>query len=450
MREHSLTTGKISTAFWRFAAPLLFANLLQALYGAADLYVVGKFDVAAAISAVSVGSQVMQAITSIVLGISMGGTVLIARCVGERNHEHAARAIGSLAVLLAAVAAALTPVMLLCIDKAVALLNTPTAAVGFAKQYLTICICGIPFIVGYNAVSGIFRGLGDSKRPLIFIAVACAVNVAVDFILVGGFSMGAAGAAVATVAAQAISFFAALAYLRHRGFGFAFRRRHWKPDASSLGRILRVGSPLALQDVLVNVSFLMITAIINNMGVVASAAVGVVEKIIIFAMLPPAAFGAAVATMTAQNLGAGQPRRARQAMVYSIGCSLVIGIAVCVYAQFLPQTLTSIFSNEQPVIAAAAQYLRSFSFDCILVAFVFNLNAYFNGSDRATVTLVHSLISTFGVRIPVTMYMSSLPDTGLFEMGLAAPIATLVSVLICAVYFWRCQRRQAVARPEAV
>ena len=297
----NLTKGKISTTLLKFAIPVLFASLLQALYGAADLFVIGQFSDSAAVSAVAIGSQVMQTITGIILGISMGGTVLIGRRIGEKNAEGTAKAIGLLSILFILFAIILTPLMFLATNSAISLMHTPLEAISFTRQYIIICSLGIPFIIGYNAVSGIFRGLGDSKTPVYFVLIACIVNIIVDVVLVGVLKFGAIGAAIATISSQAISFIISLIYMIKKGFSFEINKKHFKLDKESVKYILIVGFPLALQDALVNISFLIITAVINTMGLVASAAVGVVEKIIIFAMLPPTAFGSAVSAMTAQK-----------------------------------------------------------------------------------------------------------------------------------------------------
>lgn len=441
MEKNSLVTGKIGPTLLRFALPFLLASLLQALYGAADLFVVGQFADSAAVSAVAVGSQVMQTITGIILGLSMGGTVLIGRCVGEGDDRETAGAVGTLSVLLVLLAAVLTPAMLLCTDGAVSLMQTPAQVAADARSYIFACSCGIPFILGYNAVSAIFRGLGDSRTPVYFIALACAVNVGADFLLVGGLHMGALGAALATVLAQGLSFLTALLYLRRRGFSFPLCRRDFRLNPRLAGFILRVGLPLALQDALVNVSFLLITAIINTMGLIASAALGVVEKLIGFAMLPPTAFSSAVATMTSQNMGAGLPRRASAALRCGILFSLAFGAAVCLYCQFLPQTLTSLFTRDPQVVLAASQYLRSFSLDCVLVSFVFCFNSYFSGLGKSVVAMAHSLFATFCVRIPLSYFFSFHSADTLYPMGLAAPAASLVSIAVCTAYFlWRRRR----------
>ena len=438
-QEFSLTEGKISTTLLRFALPFLLASFLQALYGAADLYVVGRFDTAAGVSAVAIGSQVMQTITGIILGISTGGTVLLGRCIGEANPRGAAKAVGTIASSFLLLAVILTPLMLFLTESIVTVMETPREAAEAAKAYIFTCSAGIPFIIGYNAVSGIFRGLGDSKTPVYFILIACVVNIGVDFLLVGGFDMGAEGAAIATVAAQAISFLAALIYIKKKGFSFPVYKRDFIPDPQSALRIWKVGMPLAL----VNISFLVITAIVNTLGLVPSAAVGVVEKIIIFAMLPPTSFASAVAAMTARNLGAGKAERARRTLWFGIGYALVFGVLFCIYCQWNPESITGIFAKEAEVVSAAADYLRSYSIDCILVAFIFCMNSYFSGYGKSVISFAHSMLATFGVRIPATAFLSRYAGESLYVMGLASPLATFVSLVIC-LFFLRYLHRKTV------
>lgn len=436
-----LLEGKIGSTLLKFAAPFLLASFLQALYGAVDLLVVGQYTGSAAVSAVSIGSQIMQTVTGIILGISTGGTVLIARRIGEKNPEHAASAVGNLTILFVVLACILPPILLIFNRQVVSVMETPAEAVADARQYIFICSCGIPFIVGYNAVSGIFRGIGDSKTPVYFIVIACAVNIIGDFVLAGALKLGAAGAAFATILAQMVSFIAFLIYMRKRGLPFAFGQKDIRFRKDDTSAILKVGLPLALQDALVNVSFLAITAILNGLGLVVSAAVGVAEKIMGFAFLPAGAFASAVATMSAQNLGARKPGRARSAYYHGVLYAFVFGCAVCVFAQLFPTLLPSLFSKEEAVIAAAGQYMRSYTIDCILVSFVFCTNSYFSAYGKAAISFVHSMIATFCVRIPVTYFLSRYATDSLYVMGLAAPAASLISVMICIFVLRRLHRR---------
>ncbi|MBQ4578533.1 MAG: MATE family efflux transporter [Clostridia bacterium] len=441
MKAFSLTEGRVAPTLVRFALPFMLSSLLQSLYGAADLFVVGRYAGAAAVSGVSIGSQIMSTVTMLILSLSMGGTVLIGNCIGRRDHEGAATAIGTQAVLFGLFAVVLTPLMLLGTDAGVALMQTPAEAVADARDYVFTCSLGLPFIVGYNALSGIFRGLGDSKTPVYFVALATLINIAADFLLVGWLKMGATGAAIATIAAQGLSFAAALLWMCKTGFSFPFTKKHLRLHGPSARRILKVGAPLALQSTSVHLSFLIITAIINTMGLIASAAVGVTEKIMAFAFLPPDAFAAAVAAMTAQNIGAGKPQRALQALKWSILFSLAFGFAVCGFANLWPEVLPAIFTTDGQVIRAAGLYMRTYSVDCVLVAFVFSFNNYFSGCGNAVISMVHNIIATFAVRIPVTLLMSRVEGASLLHMGLAAPAASLLSILICAGYFLRLRKK---------
>lgn len=440
MNELDLTKGSVPHVLLRFALPYLLANVLQALYGGADLFVVGRFDDAASVAGVAIGSQVMQTVTGIILGLTTGITVLIGIATGARNDRDAASIIGSSVWLFAGIGVVLTLLMALFHVPIAEVMHTPVEAMADTRHYLLICSIGIPFIIGYNVVFGIMRGLGDSQSPLYFVGLACVFNIVLDFVLVGGLHMRAAGAAMATVASQGISFAASLWYLRRKGFQFPFSHRHLRLDGRVCRRIATLGAPIALQDALINISFLIITVIVNGMGVTASAALGVVEKLIVFAMLPPVAISSAVAAMTAQNYGAAQYGRMKSCLVSGIALALVFGVAFCVYSQFLPGTLVGIFTGDAQVTAMGSDYLRGYSIDCVIVCFVFCFNSYFSGQGNSWFPMLHSLVATFLFRIPLSWAFSHIDPTSLVWMGYAPPLSTMVSLLICAWYLTRHNR----------
>lgn len=441
MKKIDLTQGNVPGVLFQFALPYLLANMLQALYGGADLFVVGQFDDAASVAGVAIGSQVMQTVTGIILGLTTGITVLIGIATGARNDKETASIIGSSIWLFALVGGFLTLLMTLLHNPIAALMHTPAEAMRDTCHYLLICSLGIPFIIGYNVICGILRGLGDSRTPLYFVALACAINITLDFLLVGGFHLRAAGAAFATIASQGISFLTALIFLRRRGFSFRFTRQDIRLNGLLSRRIVLLGAPIALQDALINISFLLITVIVNQMGVIASAALGVVEKIIIFAMLPPVAISSAVAAMTAQNFGAGLTERMNRCLKAGIGMALVFGVSMCLYSQFLPDTLLRIFTSDPAVITMGAGYLRGYSIDCIMVSFVFCFNSYFSGQGNSWFPMVHSLIATLLFRIPLSWAFSHIDPTTLVWMGYAPPLSTLVSLFICLWYLPRWKRK---------
>lgn len=432
--KNSLTEGKIFSALLSFAFPFLFASLLQALYGATDVLIVGQFSNSASVSAVATGSQLMQTITGIILGLTTGGTILIGQYLGAKRKKDIAKTIGTIICLFSIISIILTIIMLILTIPITNIMNIPKEAISSTRQYIFICSCGIPFIVGYNAVSGIFRGLGDSKSPLIFIAIACTINAVVGVILVGLFHIGAAGTAIATILAQAISLILAIFFLKNHGFSFEFNKNYIRLDIIKARQILKLGAPIAFQDGLVNISFLIITAIINSMGLTASASVGVVEKIIVFAMLPSSAFASAIAVATAQNIGAGKPERAKKCLYIGIACSLIFGILFCAYSQFAAASITRLFSKDLSVIKMSSLYLKSYSIDCIMVSFVFCMNSFFSGCSHPVFPMLHSMIATFIVRIPISYFFSKSSGTTLYEIGFAAPAASLVSIIICIIY----------------
>ena len=447
MKELTLTQGSVPKVLLQFAVPFLVANILQALYGGADLFVVGQYDDSAGVAAVAIGSQVMQTITGIILGITTGTTVLIAIATGAKDNRKVASTIGSSIWLFSITGIILTLLMILLHNQIAEWMHTPTEAMSDTKSYILVCSTGILFIIGYNVVCGILRGLGDSKTPLYFIAFACIINIVLDFILVGYFHLGATGAAIATVTAQGVSFATALCFLHRKGFHFEFTRRDIRLNGVLSKRILALGAPIALQDALINVSFLIITVIVNQMGVIASASLGVVEKIIVFAMLPPMAISSAVATMTAQNYGAGLIRRMNQCLLSGIGLALIFGVTVCLYSQFLPETLTAFFSKDPAVISMAAEYLKGYSIDCDIVSFVFCINSYFSGQGNSLFPMIHSLIATFLFRIPLSYWFSQIDSSSLFIMGFAPPLSTIVSLLICIWYLRYTKDKRSTTHP---
>lgn len=376
----------------------------------------------------------MQTITGVILGITTGGTILIGQYLGAKREKDMAKTVGTIICVFGLFSIVLTIFMTLFTNPIATIMHTPVESLKYTQQYIFICSCGIPFIIGYNAVSGILRGMGDSKTPLYFIAIACVINIAVDIILVDFFKMGAIGAAIATVGAQGISFILAVLFLWKKGFPFEFGKKYIWLFPKKAKIIFHLGLPIALQDGLINISFLLITTIINTMGLTASAAVGVVEKVIVFAMLPPTAFASAIAVMTAQNMGAGKIERAQKSLYGGIACSLVIGIAFWIYSQISPESITSLFSNDKEVIYTAAMYLRSYSIDCILVCFIFCMNSFFSGCGHPVFPMVHSLIATFLIRIPVSFALSRMKGITLFEIGFGAPLATFVSLIMCIIY----------------
>lgn len=445
MNTQSFTNGNLTKAMLRFVGPYLLGIIVQNLYGAVDLFVVGHYGTTADVSAVTIGSQIMGMLTQLVIGFATGITVLIARYFGAGKKRQLAQATGSAVVLFGVFALAITVAVVLPHRFIVSLMQTPAQAVGPAQSYLLICAAGLVFIVGYNVISCILMGLGDTRTPFLFISVACIINVVFDILLVRYLHWGAMGAAVATTGAQAGSVLFSLLYLKKRGLGFAFTAKDIKPCKKQTLEMLKIGGPVAVQNALVGASFLFITAIINQMGLVASAAVGVVEKLINFLLMPALAFGAAVATVSAQNIGAGLLPRANKSLARGIVMALVPSAFIVVFCQFAAPALASFFTKDTGVIAIAASYLGSYVFDCVMCSFVFCMNGYFNSRGYAWFTLLHSMLATFIVRVPLSFVFARVMDASFFVIGMAAPLSTLVSLLLCTFFARRIFRRDARA-----
>ena len=442
MQKHNaLIESPIIPALLKFAVPFLLASLLQAVYGGADLLIVGQFSDAANMAAVATGSQVMQMMVFLVLGLTMGSTVLIGQYLGAKSYEEVSRTIGATVSIFFIIGIALTLILTVFSGLITRLMNAPPEALTFTRQYIFICSCGMLFIVGYNVISSILRGMGNSSAPLFFIAVACVVNIVLDLVLVAGFGMGAAGAAVATIIAQGISLLVGIVYIKKRGMAVDFTRGHINFNKHKVRKILQLGLPIALQNCLTSISFLLITAIINSMGLVAAASIGVCEKISAFTFMAPASFAAAVAVMAAQNIGAGNEKRAIKSMYSGAGCALAFSIFFFILAQLRPHWLTGLFTTDTEVIKTAVLYLKSFSIDYLLVCYVFCANSFFSGAGHPIFAMAQSSISTFVVRVPLSYFLSKMAGVTLFHIGLAAPAATILSIVMCVIYMksgkWR-------------
>lgn len=439
--QYRLTEGSVLKNMLRFSLPYLLSCFLQTFYGLADLFITGRYNGADTITAVSVGSQVTHMLTVVIVGLAMGATVTISRAVGARDQRRAEKTIGSTISLFVLFAVGTTVLLLLAAEGILSLLSTPAEAFSQARSYLTICFAGIPFITAYNVISSVFRGLGDSKSPMYFVAAAGVINVILDWLFIGPMALGAVGAALATVIAQGCSVVLALLWMRRQNLGITLRKSDLR--LSGLSVLLKIGVPVALQDGFIQISFLVITAIANGRGVDVAAAVGIVEKIICFLFLVPSAMLSTVSAVAAQNAGAGLHRRSRQALVYGIVITVAVGAVFAAICQVWAEPIVRLFSKESElVVTLGGQYLRAYSLDCAIASIHFCFSGYFCAYERSVLSFVHNLISVLAIRIPGAYLASALfPDT-LYPMGLAAPAGSLVSVVICLIMFLVLRKKQ--------
>ncbi len=432
--------------------PVLFAMFLQATYGAVDLLVVGKFCTNADVSAVATGSQIIMTLTHLIVSFSMGVTVSVGEKIGKKQPDAAAQTIGTGLVLFAVLGALLTVMSATGAEMLAEVMNAPPEAFSVTAGYIRICGSGFLVITAYNLLGSIFRGLGDSKTPLIAVGIACAFNIAGDLLFVAVLGMGAAGAALATVIAQLISVLISFWIIRKVELPFTFRRAHIRLLKKETASIVRIGFPIALQDFLVSISFLVLLAIVNGIGVTASAGVGVSSKVCAFIMLVPAAFMQSMSAFVAQNYGAERIDRAKQALKTGIAVSFVFGVAMFALTFFRGDLLAGVFSSDAEAVRNAWEYLKAYAIDCLLTCFLFCFVGYFNGIQKTTFVMIQGICGAFLIRIPVAFLMQRLTDGALFMIGLATPCSTVVQIVLCfaayAVFGRKEKARNAALRPK--
>ena len=449
--RRDLTRGSVLKNVILFSLPYLLSYFLQTLYGMADLFIIGRFRGVDSTTAVSVGSQVMHMLTVMLVGLAMGSTVSIGQAVGGGDRKRAGRCIGNTVTLFMGLSVVLTGVLLCLTRPIVALMSTPAEAVEGTAAYLTICFLGIPFITAYNIISSIFRGLGDSKSPMYFIAVACVANIALDYLFMGALDLGPAGAALGTTLAQTVSVAVSLFVILRRDMGIRIHKSDLRPDRLVMGKLLGIGIPVTLQDGFIQVSFILITVIANRRGLTDAAAVGIVEKIISFLFLIPSSMLSTVSALGAQNIGAGKPKRAMAALGYAAALAGAFGAAAAAAVQLMAEPLVALFTDSAradgaQVIEMGGQYLRSYVWDVFFAGVHFSFSGYFCARGKSGLSFLHNCLSIILVRVPGAYLASTLfPDT-LFPMGLASAGGSLLSDVVCVICFVWLMRRDKAQR----
>ena len=433
--KRELTSGSVMKNLLFFSLPYLLSFFLQTLYGMADLLIIGQYGGVADTTAVSVGSQVMHMLTVMIVGLAMGATVNIGQAIGGRDNRRAALFTGNTVTLFMGLSVTLTFLLLILRNAIVSAVSTPADAAAGTVDYLTICFIGIPFITAYNIISAVFRGMGDSKSPMYFIAVACAANIVLDYLFIGALGMGPAGAALGTVLSQAISVIISLIVIKRRSTGLALTKADIRPNKQIIGKILKIGIPVAMQDGFIQIAFMVITVIANRRGLNDAAAVGIVEKIIGFLFLVPSSMLSAVSALGAQNIGAQKPERARKTLLYAIFIAAGFGGTVAVIMQFLSSGAISLFTDSAAVIRLGGEYLRGYAWDCLFAGIHFAFSGYFCACGKSGISFMHNMIAILLVRIPGAYFMSSMFPGTLYPMGLATAAGSLLSAIICAAAF---------------
>lgn len=447
--ERNLTTGSVLRNILYFSLPYLLSYFLQTLYGMADLFIIGQFEGSASTTAVSVGSQVMHMITVMIVGLAMGSTVSIGRSIGAGEHKRVSAIIGNTVSLFMVVSVGLMAVLLLLVQPIVTVMSTPAEAVAGTRAYLTICFIGIPCITAYNIISSIFRGLGDSKSPMYFIAVACVANIALDYLFIGAMGLGPAGAALGTTLSQAISVVVSLVVILKRKTGISLHRADLKLRRPVLRQVLKIGLPVAFQDGFIQIAFIVITIIANRRGLNDAAAVGIVEKVISFLFLVPSSMLSTVSALGAQNIGAGKHDRTVLTLRYAILISAGFGLCISIVMQWIAEPVVSLFTTDPLVITAGGQYIRGYIWDCLFAGIHFSFSGYFCAYGRSEISFLHNICAILIMRIPGVYLTSTLFPNTLFPMGLATVGGSILSIIICVVAFIYLKRRGAFSSLSA-
>lgn len=432
---NDFTNGSILKKMIKFMIPILGSLILQAMYGAVDLMIVGQFGTTTGLSGISTGSNIMNMATFVVAGLAMAVTVQISRYIGMQKHERIGRLIGCTIALFSILSIVLSVLLIAFARPFAQLMQAPEEALDLTVQYIRICGTGFLLITAYNTISSVFRGMGDSKSPLLFVLIACVVNIFGDLLLVAGLHMNVAGAAIATVAAQGVSVLLSVFIIRKKEFPFTLKKKDICLN-EELGGIIKIGTPIALQELLTQFSFLALCAFVNSLGLAASSGYGVANKVQSFAMLIPSALMQSMSSFVSQNVGAGKEKRAFRSMLTGIGIGGGIGVFVFMGIVFSGDKMASLFTTDTSVIAEAYSYMKGFSSEVILTAVLFSFMGYYNGHARTFWVMLQGLAQTFIVRLPVAYAMTVLPDPSLFKIALAGPSATLFGIVLNVIYYF--------------
>ena len=442
--SRKLTEGSVFKNIIFFSLPFLLSYFMQTLYSLADLFIIGQFSGVESTTAVSIGGQVMHMITVMIVGLAMGSSVLVGRSVGAEDKEMKNKAIGNTVMIFTIVSVALALVLVICSSGVVSIMQTPVEAISGTRSYLIVCFIGIPFITAYNVISSVFRGMGDSKSPMYFIAVACVCNIVLDCVFIGLLGLGAMGAAMGTTLSQVVSVVVALVYSRKYHIVDGLGKSDFIPDKEVVRSIFKVGLPISAQDGFIQISFLLITVFANRRGLTDAAAVGIVEKLIGILFLVPSSLLSSVSTLCAQNIGAGKEERAEATLKYAIALAAGIGLVFAICFQFCSVAAVGLFTSDSAVVISGEKYMKSYVWDCVAAGVHFVFSGYFCACNRSGISFLHNTISIITARIPIAYFASVYYKTSLYPMGLGAPIGSCVSVIVCVVAYVYIHKKEKI------
>lgn len=431
---NNFTEGSILKKMIKFMIPILGSLILQAMYGAVDLLVVGQFGTTTGLSGISTGSNLMNMATFVVSGLAMAVTVQISKYIGMKKEERLGKLIGATIALFTSISIVISIILVIFARPLSILMQAPSEALDLTVQYVQICGAGFLLITAYNVISALFRGLGDSKSPLLFVLIACVVNIVGDLLLVAVFHMNVAGAAIATVAAQGVSVILSILIIKKRASVFHLKKEDIGFNEEIAG-IMKIGTPIALQELLTQSSFLVLCALVNSLGLAASSGYGIASKVQSFVMLIPSSLMQSMSSFVSQNVGAGKEKRAFKSMLTGMGIGAFVGVFVFFGVIFFGDKMASLFTNDASVIEQAFNYLKGFALEAIVTSVLFSFMGYYNGHARTLWVMVQGLAQTFIVRLPMAYFMTMQPNANLLNIGLSAPSATIFGIMINILYY---------------
>jgi putative MATE family efflux protein len=401
-----LTSGNEARVILMFSLPMLLGNIFQQLYNTVDSMVVGRHLGKEALAAVGASFPIVFLLTALTMGISMGSTILIAQYYGAKDMGRVKKTIDTTFIFLFFAALAVTLAGLLLSNSILHFLKVPEDVLPKARTYLNIILLGSIVMFGYNTISAILRGLGDSKTPLYFLILSTLVNIGLDLLFVISFEWGVAGAAWATVIAQGVSFMTALWHLKRRFEIFHIDVRNMQFDRETLGLSVKIGLPSGIQQTLVSVGMLSLQSLVNGFGKDALAAYTVAGRLDSFASMPAMNLSAALSAFTGQNLGANKPERIRKGYQASLFMACIISLALTVVALTFKESLIAVFNTDPEVLSIGGRYLSIVSLFYIPFAAMFVTNGLLRGAGATMTTMTFTMISQLIVRVPAAYFLS--------------------------------------------
>ena len=442
-----MTKGPVVPQLCGFALPLFVSNALQAVYNLVDLVIVGNYVGPAGMAAVSIGGDVLHLLTFAAMGFCSAGQVLIARSVGSGSHAEIRKTIGTMFTFLLVVALGIAAFCWVARHALLRWLNTPPEAEPFAMDYLVTCACGLVFIYGYNVVSAILRGMGDSRRPFVFIAVAALLNIALDVLFIKYWGLAVLGAALATVIGQGASFVAAVVYLyrRRAAFGFDFRLASFRPDPAALWRLFALGGPMAVQSAAIMFSKVVLAAWINQHGVTYAALAGIFNKVNTVCGVVSQSFTMAGSTMAGQNLAAREYERVRRALGATLAIGLAFATAATLALALWPATIYGAFTPDAEVLAAVGVLTLPVTLNFYGAATRSASFSLLNGSGRSGQNLAVAILDGVVSRIGLAAWLGFGLGLGCSGFWLGDALAGFMPLLIGGVFYlsgsWRREGR---------